>query len=196
MIVDRSFPAEYDIEVLREQGPARHRRLFYPGATEAGGKDGLSVRVAPLVGEPWIGTFAFGRYGARTLSGVFTMPDPNRLCVVSRGEAYLVNANCPSHYEIARIRPVIDARVSLKHKLFIMVDHGGLLAIGPSGVAWQTEQSDWDELRLTGKDEDHLCGTVWDLPTGSEERFCVRLADGSLVKEARSGGRRSAPIVT
>jgi hypothetical protein len=38
------------------------------------------------LGQPWLGTFAFGDITPNGMSGIFAMPDPHRLCVVSSGD--------------------------------------------------------------------------------------------------------------
>src|SRR5215510_13278272 len=108
---DATFPQCYECERLSEiPGRTTLAHYYYPGATTKGGRDGLLVEVRPERGQPWIGTFAFGDITANGVSGIFAMPEPHRLCVVSSGAGYLISANEPTAWETIQAIPVIDVR--------------------------------------------------------------------------------------
>lgn len=99
------FPANYDVELLKELRPSGETRFFYPGARTDGGADGLTFRVTPAVRAPWLGTFAFRDRGAGA-SGVFTTPDPDVVCIAAAGAAYLVHADKPEWWSQLDMEPV------------------------------------------------------------------------------------------
>lgn len=142
------------IELIEELPNSSSKRLFYPGAVESGGQDGINIRVAPSLGETWIGTFARGQFGPKAITKVFTMPDPGQLCVVASGQAYIVNANNPQYHYSPAIAPVMDVRLSEKHGIVIFANHTELLAIGVNGAVWRTERLSWDSLKLTTMTDD------------------------------------------
>src|SRR5690606_29175711 len=99
--------------------PSRNRRLFYPEGSEKGGHDGLNLHVAPYESEEWIGTFAFGGFGPRSITGVYTTPNPAELCVIAEGQAYRVDVRYPQTCDCLSIVPVLAVRSSAKHRLLI-----------------------------------------------------------------------------
>lgn len=179
MMIEQPFPSAFEFEVLSELRAGNTKRLFYPGAIESGGQDGVNVRVVPHEGEAWIGTFASGRFGAKTITGVFTTPNPTKLCVVAEGQAYIVDAANPKEHESLPIVPVIAVRSSAKYRLLIVANHTELLAIGANGIAWRTERLSWDSLKLTTMTNETLYGVFWDIQTESEQSFTVDLATGT-----------------
>lgn len=184
-MVEESFPTDFGFEVLNELASDNSRRLFFPGAGHLGGRDGLNIRVIPSDAEAWIGTFSFGRFGSKAVTGVFATPNPKKLCVVAKGQAYIVNVISPQDHECLSIIPVLDVRASLKHGLLIFANHTELLAMGSNGVAWRTGRLAWDSLRLTSMTDEILYGVFWDIQTESEQSFSVNLADGTHVGGAR-----------
>jgi len=183
MIIEQPFPSSFKFEVLSELRAANPRRWFYPGANESGGQDGVNVQIVPSEGEKWIGTFAFGRFGAKSITGVFTTPNPDELCVVSEGQAFMVDATRPKKWESLPIIPVIAVRSSKEQQLLIFANHTELLAIGDNGIAWRTGRLSWDSLKLTGITNEAIHGVFWDIQTESEQSFSVDLVTG-----AHSGG--------
>lgn len=179
MTIEQPFPSAFELEVLSELSSGNTKRLFYPGAVASGGHDGLSVRVVPHEGEAWIGTFASGRFGHKTTTGVFATPDPTKLCVVVEGLAYIVDVANPEEHESAPIVPVIAVRSSAKYRLLIFANHTELLAIGVNGIAWRTKRLSWDSLKLAAMTDDTLSGVFWDIQSESEQGFTVNLADGT-----------------
>src|SRR5262245_48699517 len=128
--MDESFPHSFDCEPLREitATPATH--YYYPGASTEGGRDGLWLAIRPDDGDPWTGTFAFGRSGA---SGVFTMPSPHHLCVVASGAGYIVDARAPTCWEEVHADPITDVRPVPACGILVFADFVGLIAYGADG---------------------------------------------------------------
>lgn len=179
MMTEKSFPAAFEVELLNELRPSRNKRLFYPGAVETGGHDGLNLHVIPHEGEEWIGTFAFGGFRPRSITGVYTTPNPAKLCVIAEGQAYIVDVVHPKSCDILPIIPVLAVRSSAKHRLLIFANHTELLAIGIDGIVWKTARLSWDNMKLTSMNDDNIFGVFWDIRSESEMGFTVDLATGS-----------------
>jgi hypothetical protein len=72
------FGHQYEVEQIRETSGSlgRTRKLFYPGASETGGKDGVLRRIVPLAGDTWVGSFAPGHPGHNSVNKVIAVPIP------------------------------------------------------------------------------------------------------------------------
>jgi hypothetical protein len=173
------FSAGFEFERLGELPASPVKRLFYPGATSIGGRDGLNVHVIPHQGEEWVGTFAAGGYGPKTVSEVCSTPNPTKLCVIAEGQGYIVDVEHPDSCDSVTIFPVLAVRSSAKHRLLIFANHTELLAVGAEGIAWRTARLSWDSLKLTSMNDDELCGVFWDIRSESEQSFAVNLANGT-----------------
>lgn len=173
------FPVAFEFERLGELPASRVKRLFYPGATAAGGRDGLNVRVIPHRGEEWIGTFAAGGFGPKAVTEVCSTPNLNKLCVIAEGQGYIVDVEHPECCDSVPIFPVLALRRSTKHRLLIFANHTELLAVGDDGVAWRTTRLSWGSMKLTSMSEDELFGVFWDIRSESEQSFTVNLGNGT-----------------
>lgn len=171
-----SFPANYDVRVLEELPNLRVRRLFFPGAREDGGQNGVNVLVSPNEGEPWIGTFASGGRGCR-FEGVFSSPNPSVLCVVARGLAHLVDVQRPEAHTI--FDHITDLRCSVNHQLLLFAELTEVFAYGVAGFVWKTTGLGLDDVHLTSLTDDTLSGTCWDLRSDDDCSFEIDLKTGS-----------------
>lgn len=177
---DFSFPRQYDSEVVDEL-PSREvpPHYYYPGGTLAGGGDGVLVRVTPEGGAGWIGTFAFGKYGKNAVTKVLGMPDPGRLCVVSRGAGYLVSVRDPRSWEVVRAIPVIDVRSIPEAGLVVFANFTELVAYGAEGVRWRTKRLTWDSMKLTEVTDEKIVGEYWDIRSEETRTFEVDVRTGA-----------------
>lgn len=174
-----TFPHAYAIEQLTELPSAAPKRYFYPGASGLGGHDGLLVKVRPVDGEAWLGTFAFGHSSPRGISGIFSTPDPQRICVVSRGAGYLVNIALPTDWELVSADPIMDARPILAQGIIVFADWTDLVAYGADGMKWRTNRLACDGLTITEVTENHIKGTF--SKGGEAGCFAVNLKTGEHV---------------
>jgi hypothetical protein len=177
--MDKTFVSSYACEQLSETPNERLMHYYYPGAYTGGGRDGILAMVRPERGAPWLGTFAFGRIAPKGVSGMFAMPNPQQLCVVAKGEGYIVSANAPTEWELVRAIPIIDVRPVRAAGLIIFADFTKLIAYGYEGFKWQTEQLSWDDLRITEVTDTYISGEFWDIRSESIASFAVDLATGS-----------------
>ncbi len=177
--IELGFDCSYEFEVLSEIPPTDIPRFYYPGAVPYGGKDGVIVKISPPRKESWLGTFAFGQIAPKGLTGVFSTPNVNRLCVVSKGNGYLVSAGEPQDWESIKAIPIIDARSFPKSGIIVFAHFTGLVAYGDKGIRWKTERLSWDNLKIISTTEREITGEFWDIRSESTQRFVVDLVTGN-----------------
>ncbi len=177
--VDLSFPHRFACEVLTElPGVTVSRRHFFPAHAD-GGQDGAIVRVTPEAGAAWIGTFAFGKFGASGASCVVSMPDPQKICVVARGAGYVVDTAKPGAGEVVPATPIVDVRAVPAAGLVVFANYTEIVAYGERGVQWRTSRLAWDGLKILGIGRELLLGEYWDIRADMMQRFEVDLATGA-----------------
>ncbi len=180
-----TFPHHYPIRERTELPTSDPLpRYYYPGASREGGRDGLLLEIHPDAGAPWLGVFAFGHVSPKGVSGVFTTPNPHRLCVVARGGGYLVSADDPTSWEPVKATPVLDVRPVRAQRLLVFADYTEPMAYGEAGLRWRTGRLAWDGLTITEVTDKSIRGEFWDPPKGTTGTFSVDLETG-----AHTGGR-------
>jgi hypothetical protein len=175
---DETFQHGYACEVQPDLDGREGPRYYIPAASFSGGRDGVTVKVVPPLGEAWIGTFAFGTM-PNGLSGVFTTPDVAKLLVVTKGDGYLVSTNDPEQWERVATVPTTDVRSDPKHGIIVLASFTHLVAYNQCGLVWKTEQLSWDNLKIISINDDDLVGEFWDLRTETKQRFAVDLKTGT-----------------
>ena len=173
--MDTIFAHSYECERLNETQGSALPHYYFPGASTQGGRDGILVKVRPEHGQTWIGTFAFGDSG---VSGIFTTPDPQRLCIVSNGEGYFVNTSIPTEWEAIRAMPIKDVRSILAQEIIVFADYTDLVAYGRTGVKWKTERLVLDELKITEVTDISIKGEGWNPFDETRKNFIVDAATG------------------
>ncbi|NBD12867.1 hypothetical protein [Corallococcus silvisoli] len=154
-------------------------RYFFPGNTAAG-QDGILVRVTPEGGgAPWLGVFAFGRFGQGEFSRVLSLPDPKKLCVVSRGAGYIVASQDPQNWEAIKSVPITDVRAVLSAGVVVFANLTEMVAYGAEGMRWRTKRLAWDGLKILEVTEHSIRGEYWDLREEATQPFEVDLATGA-----------------
>jgi len=177
---DLLFPHNYEIEEFGEllgTGALKVPLIYFPPPKGRPEHNGEWLKVKAKSGKTWVGVFAFG-FGSRT--GVISTPEPNTVCVLSKGRGYLVNAESPDLWEEVRACPVIDFRLLPEHELLVFSDFTGLAAYGNNGLVWRSPRICWDELKITKVTSETIEGTGYD-PTNSlkqEMKFAVDLKTG------------------
>jgi hypothetical protein len=177
--MDTTFSHFYECDQLTELQHSSRPHYYFPGATTKGGGDGLLVEVRPRDCEAWLGTFAFGRVSPTGLSGLYATPDPDRLCVVARGDGYFVSASNPEVWESVGAQPVTDVRIVHAHRIIVFADFTRLWAYGPSGLKWKTGRLAWSGFKITEVTDTTMLGEFWDPSREEAATFAVDLANGS-----------------
>jgi hypothetical protein len=175
-----TFPHTWTAEILPVRPLILPRKQYvYPRDAEEIERGALEIMVRPEQGEPFLATCALGFADSAAPSGIWSCPDPTRLCAVSGGYAYLIDTTDPARFEQVEYRPVLEVRALPEQELLLFAGHHSLLAWGASGKLWQTERLSWEGVTITRIDGDSLYGTGWDLRTDSGLPFVVDLRTGA-----------------
>jgi hypothetical protein len=181
--IDLAFSHSYEVEEIGQfpsAGKFAFPQLFFPPPQGRPEHDGLWLKVRAGSGRVWIGVFAFGYSSPPAFSRVVSSPDQDRVCVISKGAAYLVKANEPEVWEQIRLIPILNVRPLPEKNLLVLSDFTRLAAYGSNGFVWQSPRVCWDELKIANITSDTIEGTGYD-PTNStthEFRFAVDLKTG------------------
>lgn len=181
--IDLALAHSYEVQELGElpgTGKLGVPLIFFPPPRNRPEHQGLWLRIRVVGGKEWIGVFKSGYSSPPAFSRVMSSPDPDRVCVISSGAAYVVKADEPEVWEQIPINPVLDVRLIPDHGLLVFSDFTGLAAYGSSGLAWQTARACWDGLKILNVTRETIEGTGYD-PTNSithESRFAVDLRTG------------------
>ena len=176
---DSTYPQAYQVVPAEVRSGAETTcRLFFPGAVEAGGKDGVNLEVAPRNAAAWIGTFAFGYPSPPALTAVLGCPDEGMLCVVSAGQGYTVRAVDPHRWTKLAPFPILQAIPIPSQRIIVFADFTTLTAYRNEAVLWETDQLSFDGIDITEVAQGYLKGTGWDAPEQKEIAFTVDLETG------------------
>ena len=152
---DVCFPHAYDYTLLRERPGSPVLTYFYPGARTDDGHDGVLTRFNIPGSHPWIGVFAFGTIPGG-ISGVYTHPDTCCVCVVSRGDGYIVHVDRPTQWMDIQAHPIFDVVAVPDHGILVFATYIDLIAYDASGPVCQTGRLALDELHITGAQGDYI----------------------------------------
>lgn len=181
--IDLALAHSYEVQELGElpgTGELAAPLIYFPPARNRPEHNGLWLKVRAAGGREWIGVFKFGFESPSALCRVVSSPDPNRVCVISSGAAYVVKADEPEVWEEIPIIPVLDVRWIPEHGLLVFSDCDSLAAYGSRGLAWHSPRVCYDELKIARVTSETIEGTGYD-PTNSithESRFAVDLKTG------------------
>jgi len=173
-----AFPRSYRAKVLDELPTTKLQTLYFPGASEISGRDGLIVSVIPNQGSPWIGVFGFG-FGGGAITALLSTPDASKLLVVSRGAGYLVNPENPGDWHgIREIIPITTVRPAPAHKIIVLADYTTIAAVDATGLLWRTARLSFDGIVIEHINSDYIEGEAWDPTTPLCPRFRVDIRSG------------------
>ena len=174
------FPRSYEAKVLESYtlvSPVEKLHHF-PAMLDEGDRSGIYVRTVPQKANPWVGFFALGFESAHAVRGLYSCPDPDSLCVVVGGYAYVVNTLEPERWVQLEQRPVMDVRSVPESKLLIFVGATTISAVGESGCQWTTGRLSWEGISISEIRQQVLYGTGWDALKDKEVPFEVDLITG------------------
>jgi len=189
MRFDFTFARHYDAKILASAPPAHPLEKLYqfPVELEEGDRSGVYVRVIPNSGQAWYGFFASGFDSPHVLNAICSCPNPDSLCVVAGGYAYIVKTNDPRQWIRVEQRPVVELRTVTDQQLLLFQGFTSITAVGQDGIAWNTERLSWEGLRVTAVSHHLLQGFGWDATSDKEVAFEVDLLTGKHKGGARPG---------
>jgi protein-tyrosine phosphatase len=187
------FPHSWRVEVLKAPpliAPAR--QLTYPrqiaGEEDALARGALQLLVRPAAGGIFLATCALGFTNPAMPTGLFPCPNPDELCAVAGGYAYIIDTLQPEQSTHISLKPVTEVRSLPDNNLILFVGFHTIVAWGPQGQAWESARLSWEGLRITEVRENTLHGTGWNLLTDKEVLFTLDLLTGQ-----HQGGGFSPP---
>jgi len=209
---DGTFEHRWTAEILPNRPmilPSRH--FVYPALVEEVERGALEVLVQPADAMPFLATCALGFRDPKAPTGIWAMPDPDWLCAVSGGYAYLIDTAGPERFVHLRYRPVLevitvptgdaqsaldtaqslsnaaqsagDAAQSLRGGLILFVGHVSILAWSPDGEAWESPRLSWEGLTGLRIEGDTLYGLGWDMKTDKDVPFALDLRTGLRIAD-------------
>jgi hypothetical protein len=157
--LDRSFDADYDVEPLIDLPSALDYDFHEPGMVP---KPDLLLGVTAGDGSSWTGGVrAGGPSVGSPKTGIYTTPNKNKLLVVGRGDAYLIDVRNPAAYEaVSTGGPVVAVKPIPKENVLLLATPWDVTGIGEDGVLWTTERLAIDGLRLDESQEGRVAGVA------------------------------------
>jgi hypothetical protein len=185
----QEFPHYWSVEVLKTPpliAPAQ--QFIYPqqvaGEEDALARGALQLMVRPASGGTFLATCALGFTDPAMPTGVFACPNPQEMCAVAGGYAYLIDTVRPEGSTHLALKPVVEVRTMVAQDLLLFVGFHSIVAWGGNGIAWQSARLSWEGVRITSIDGDLLLGIGWNLMTDQEVVFSLDLLTG----EHQGGG--------
>jgi len=152
---------------------------YVPGEEDAMARGALLLMVRPAGASPFLATCARGFADTRTPTGVFACPNPDELCAVAGGYAYVVNVGSPATCTFLELRPVVEVLSAPGALLF--VGHYAVMAWGADGALWTSPKLSDEGLRITSTDDGVLRGFGWKMIPDKEVAFALDLKTGALL---------------
>jgi hypothetical protein len=182
--IDLSFSHTWQAEIL----PARplilpNRRFVYPLLAEEVERGALELLVRPAESsaKPFLATCALGFRDTAVPSGLWSTPQPECLCAVSGGYAYMIDTADPQLFTMIPFRPVLEVRALFDEGLLLFVCHRNLVAWGAEGMAWESEKLSDEGLTVESIEGGILHGRGWTLKTDKDTPFALDLGTGLRV---------------
>lgn len=178
-----AFTKTWSAETLKSApliAPAR--QYTYPrqiaGEEDALSRGALQLLIHPSSGGNFLATCALGFTDKSMPTGVFACPNPDELCAVAGGYAYIINTLHPEQSTHIPLKPVVEVRSLLSQNLLLFTGFHTILAWGTRGQAWHTARLSWEGLQIIRIEGNTLHGTGWNLLTDKEVPFTVDLLTG------------------
>jgi len=177
------FPQNWSVEILKAPpliAPAR--QFIYPqqiaGEEDSLARGALQIMVHPAKGGTFLATCALGFTNPTMPTGVFACPNPQEMCAVAGGYAYVFDTTQPDHCTHVAMKPVVEVRPLVQQELLLFVGFHSIIAWGATGTAWETARLSWEGVRVTSIEANTLHGMGWNLLTDREVAFEVDLLTG------------------
>lgn len=146
-----------------------------PGEEDAMARGAMWLDVKPREGGSFLAQCALGFQTGSIANGVFATPNPDELCAVAGGYAYLIDTLHPEDATQVPLRPVVSVMPVPEAASLVFVGFHHLYIRGVGDVAWQTSRLSWEGITLTGFSDGLLHGRGWEMQSDTEIPFTVNL---------------------
>ena len=183
-IIDLTFAHCWQVEILAARPFILPRRHFvYPIEVQEIEQGALEFMVRPEASawQPFLATCALGFRDPAVPTGIWSTPNPEVICAVSGGYAYLIDVSGPQRFTMIPYRPVIEVRPLLADALLLFVGHHAILAWGANGQEWESSRLSSEGVTVTGVESGVLHGRGWDMLTDKETPFVLDLRTGKQI---------------
>jgi hypothetical protein len=177
------FARTWTFEILKTPpliAPAQ--QFIYPqqiaGEEDALARGAFQLMVHPANGGTFLATCALGFTDPTMPTGIFACPNPQEMCALAGGYAYIVDTAHPQHCTHIAMKPVVEVRPVVPQGILLLVGFHSILAWGAGGIAWETARLSWEGIRITNIEGTTLHGMGWNLLTDREVAFEVDLLTG------------------
>lgn len=194
-VVDFSFPRHWQAEILAARPailPAR--RYIYPRQAEEVERGALEVLIRPDTApgrehrpeqspgaQQFLATCALGFRDPAAPTGIWSTPNPEEICAVSGGYAYLIDTTAPERFTMLPYRPVLEVLPAVVGRLLLFVGHRSILAWGATAQTWESEKLSDEGVTIIGIEGGIVRGTGWEMRTDRESAFAVNLQNGQRI---------------
>jgi len=191
-IFNGSFPHHWQAEILPGRPlilPTPH--FVYPREAEEVERGALEVLIRPHAepseetipehppfAQEFLATCALGFKDPSVPTGLWSTPNPDEICALSGGYAYMIDTIAPERFTVIAFRPVMEVLPQPDEGLLLFIGHHAILAWGAHGQAWQSEKLSSEGITLEDVDGPILHGLGWDLMTDRETPFALDLRTG------------------
>ncbi len=182
-IIELCFPHTWIAEILSARPLILPQRSFvYPQAAEEVERGALEILIRPAGdgAQPFLATCALGFRDPSAPTGLWSCPNPEEICAVSGGYAYLIDTTAPERFTMLPLRPVMQIKPVLEANLLFFAGHHSILAWGRDGLAWQSGKLSDEGVTITGVEGDTLRGMGWEMRTDRETPFALDLKTGQV----------------
>jgi hypothetical protein len=179
--LDLVFPHSWRAQILPSRPailPARH--FTYPAQAEEVERGALEVLISPESSrtQSFLATCALGFRDPAVPTGLWSTPNPEEICAVSGGYAYIIHTKLPERFTMVPYRPVLEVRPALAANLLLFVSHRTILAWGAAGQAWESGKLSDEGITITAIEPNIVSGLGWHLLTDKETPFALDLSTG------------------
>ena len=148
-VLDFSFPHRWQARQLAARPlilPARH--YVYPREAEEVERGALEMLITPAAesatefapkdspsAQELLATCALGFRDPLVPTGIWSCPNPDEICAVAGGYAYVIDTTAPERFTMLPYRPVLGVLPLPADGLLLFVGHYSILAWGAQGQA-------------------------------------------------------------
>lgn len=155
----KDFPHDYELEELDNSSTTSFPVHYFPSVEYKNSLVQRSILIRPKNKSPWVAKLAghVARYG---LSGLYTCPQQNQLCVVIGGCSYVLDTNNPT-LRIENPFESVDRIDACKEKNILLVSTDPCLwAWGKNGLVWEIYDLAGSDLVITEITNSTIYGTA------------------------------------